>query len=107
MACIVEEGGVYHAEYGDCVLANAERGRLTVVLPLPINHIEHLPNCDDLSKLKDYMKIVEGMYVYVKKVDASPNEVVVVAPYNGEKIVLKKPFEEVWLTTDGENWYII
>jgi len=110
MGIVEVEGQVYHAEYGDCVLANAERRRLTVVLPSPINPIEFLPSCEELSRLGDYMKIVESMYVYVKKVDASPNEVVVVAPSLKEgkgKIVLKKQFEEVWLTTDGENWYIM
>jgi len=67
MMGIVEEGQVYHAEYGDCVLANAERGRLTVVLPSPINHIEFLPSCEELSRLGDYMKIVESMYFMSRK----------------------------------------
>ncbi|MCW7078212.1 MAG: hypothetical protein OCU22_03665 [Canidatus Methanoxibalbensis ujae] len=110
MGIVEVVGQEYHAEYGDCVLANAESGSITVVLPAPINLIEFLPSCDKLSRLKDYMKIVESMYVYVKKVDATHNEVVVVAPTLKEgkgKIVLKKQFEEVWLTTDGESWYIM
>jgi len=52
------------------------------------------------------------MFVYVKKIDKTPNEVVIVAPQSSidgeEKIVLKKWLEDVRLTLapDG-NWYIM
>ena len=101
----------YHAEYGDYILANAENGSITIVLPTPINPIDFLPSLEELGELEKCMKILRSMFVYVKKIDKTPNEVVIVAPQSSidgeEKIVLKKWLEEVHLTLapDG-NWYI-
>jgi len=105
------EGREYHAEYGDCILANAENGSMTVVLPTPINPMDFLPSLEELGKLEDCMKILRSVFVYVMKIDNTPNEIVIVAPQSKidgeEKIVLKKRLEGVHLTlaSDG-NWYI-
>ena len=102
----------YHAEYGDCILANAENGSITVVLPKPINPMDFLPSLEELGELENRTKILRSMFVYVKKIDKTPNEVVIVAPQSSidgeEKIVLKKWLEDVRLTLapDG-NWYIM
>ena len=101
----------YHAEYGDCILANAENGSITIVLPAPINPMDFLPSLEELGKLEDCIKILRSMFIYVKKIDKTPNEVVIVAPQSSidgeEKIVLKKWLEGAHLTLapDG-NWYI-
>jgi len=98
----------YHAEYGDCILANAENGSITIVLPAPINPTDFLLSLKE-RKLEDCIK-TRSMFVYVKKIDKTPNEVVIVAPQSSidgeEKIVLKKWLEDVRLTLapDG-NWY--
>jgi len=98
----------YHAEYGDCILANAENGSITIVLPAPINRMDFLLSLKE-RKLEDCIK-TRSMFVYVKKIDKTPNEVVIVAPQSSidgkEKIVLKKWLEDVRLTLapDG-NWY--
>ena len=102
----------YYAEYGDCILANAENGSITVVLPKPINPMDFLPSLEELGELENRMKILRSMFVYVKKIDKTPNEVVIVAPRskidNEEKIVLKKWLESIRLTLapDGK-WYIM
>jgi len=102
----------YHAEYGDCILANAENGSITVVLPAPINPIDFLPSLEELGELENRMKILRSMFVYVKKIDKTPNEVVIVASQSSidgkEKIVLKKWLEGAYLTlaSDGK-WYIM
>ena len=112
MAGVVKvEGREYHAEYGDCILANAENGSITVVLPAPINPTDFFPSCEELGELEDCIKILRSMYVYVKKTDKTSNKVIIVAPQSKiageERIVLKKQFEGGWLTTDGENWHIM
>ena len=114
MGVVVVDGGsksVYHAEYGDCVLANAKGGSITVVLPAPLRLVDLLPFPDEPAlKLKADI-IVSNLRVYVKKIDNSENEVVVVAPRSkidgGAIAVLKKQYESVLLTTDGENWFIM
>jgi len=111
MGAVKVEGQEYYAEYGDCILANAESGSITVVLPAPINPTDFLPSLEELGKLEGCIKILRSMYVYVKKTDKTSNKVIIVAPQSKiageERIVLKKQFEGVWLTTDGENWHIM
>ena len=96
---------MYHAEYGDCVLADARDGGITVVLPAPLKFADFQSLHNDLG-LKS-----RNLWFYVKKIDNTENEVVIVAPQSkidgGVIAVLKNQFEGVRPFIYDESWHII
>jgi len=86
---IISKSTDYSASDGDCVLADASSGNITITLPEPPKATE----------------------IHVKKIDSSTNVVTVVP--NGGSIdgeaskKISTPYESYLFISDGSNWYIV